>query len=173
MPGQAARVGDQTTHGGSITGPGEPTVLIGGKPAVRIGDMQACPMMSGTVPHGSTPIMQGVQSVLIGGKPAATSGDMAGPPCAGSIAVGCPTVLIGTDPPTNASQGEHKKEDMHEFYVVVKDAEGNILANEEFHFTAPDGSVINGQTNAQGEIYICNLSSGSCKLQIRDRQIEV
>lgn len=93
----AARVGDMTTHGGVITGPGCPTVLIGGRPAATIGDMQTCPMCDGTKPHVGGPVILGSMTVLIGGKPAARVGDTtqcAGPP--GTIAPpGCPTVLIG------------------------------------------------------------------------------
>ncbi len=37
----AACVGDTTSHGGTITGPGVATVMIGGKPAAVLGDMQA------------------------------------------------------------------------------------------------------------------------------------
>ncbi|HSR29229.1 MAG TPA: PAAR domain-containing protein, partial [Anaerolineae bacterium] len=53
MSKPAARMGDQTAHGGTIV-VGCPTVLIGGKPAARIGDMHTCPMVTpGTppVPH--------------------------------------------------------------------------------------------------------------------------
>jgi uncharacterized Zn-binding protein involved in type VI secretion len=94
----AARVGDMTVHGGVITGPGVPTVLIGGMPAATVGDMHTCPMVSGTVPHVGGPILPpGSATVLIGGKPAARVGDRAvctGPP--DSIAPpGCPTVQIG------------------------------------------------------------------------------
>jgi len=38
----AARVTDISTHGGTITGPGEPTVQIGGMPACVAGDMHVC-----------------------------------------------------------------------------------------------------------------------------------
>jgi uncharacterized Zn-binding protein involved in type VI secretion len=97
MPGMAARVGDTTSHGGTILPPGAPTVLIGGMPAARLGDMQVCPLVNGTVPHASTPIITpGAPTVLIGGKPAATVGCMTAPPCAASIAMGCATVIIGT-----------------------------------------------------------------------------
>jgi uncharacterized Zn-binding protein involved in type VI secretion len=94
----AARVGDMTSHGGAITGPGCPTVLIGGMPAARVGDMQACPMSDGPKPHGGGAILPpGSPTVLIGGMPAARMNDMtqcAGPP--GTIAGPCcPTVLIG------------------------------------------------------------------------------
>ncbi|MBN2007535.1 MAG: PAAR domain-containing protein [Anaerolineae bacterium] len=92
----AARMGDQTAHGGIITG-GCPTVLIGGKPAARVGDMHTCPMVDpGPKPHVGGPILPpGSTKVLIGGMPAARVGDMltcAGPP--DTIVVGCTTVLI-------------------------------------------------------------------------------
>ena len=92
----AARVGDMTSHGGSIVGPGCPTVLIGSMPAARMGDMHVCPMVTGFVPHVGGPIALGSATVMIGNMPAARVGDMAicvGPPA--TIALGCPTVLIG------------------------------------------------------------------------------
>ncbi len=98
MSKPAARMGDTTTHGGAIVA-GCPTVLIGGMPAARMGDMHTCPMVTPgvpPVPHVGGPITMGSATVLIGGQPAARMGDMAtctGPPDA--IAAGCPTVLIG------------------------------------------------------------------------------
>ncbi len=94
----AARVGDMTAHGGVITGPGVPTVLIGGMPAAVVGDLHTCPMVTGVVPHVGGPLMPpGVPTVLIGGRPAAIVGGMAtcvGPPDS-IIPPGCPTVMIG------------------------------------------------------------------------------
>ena len=98
MSKPAARMGDSTAHGGVIA-VGCPTVLIGGMPAARMGDMHTCPMATpGTppIPHVGGPIMLGSATVLIGGMPAARMGDMAtctGPP--DTIAAGCMTVLIG------------------------------------------------------------------------------
>ena len=98
MSKPAARVGDSTAHGGVIA-VGCPTVLIGGMPAARMGDMHTCPMATpGTppIPHVGGPIMLGSATVLIGSMPAARMGDMAtctGPP--DTIAAGCMTVLIG------------------------------------------------------------------------------
>ena len=95
----AARMGDPTAHGGSIV-LGFPTVLIGGQPAARVGDMHVCPMITPSVPpvpHVGGPVLPpGGVTVLIGGQPAARMGDMCvcvGPP--DSIIMGCPTVLIG------------------------------------------------------------------------------
>jgi len=72
--------------GGPITGPGCPTVLIGGLPAATIGDMCVCVGPPDTIAMGST-------GVLIGGKPAARMGDNTAH--GGVITLGCPTVLIG------------------------------------------------------------------------------
>ncbi|MFO0880185.1 MAG: PAAR domain-containing protein [Gemmataceae bacterium] len=73
--------------GGPITGPGCPTVLIGGLPAARETDLAVCvgpPDM----------IAMGCPTVLIGGLPAARMGD---PTEHGGVITGpCfPTVMIG------------------------------------------------------------------------------
>ena len=92
----AARVGDATAHGGTIT-VGFPTVLIEGMPAARVGDMHVCPMLNpGGVPHVGGPITTGSPTVFIGFMPAARLGDWVtcvGPP--DTIVTGAATVLIG------------------------------------------------------------------------------
>ncbi len=72
--------------GGPILPPGCPTVLIGGQPAARVGDMATCVGPPDTIAVGSG-------TVLIGGMPAARMGDMT--THGGIIVLGCPTVLIG------------------------------------------------------------------------------
>ena len=72
--------------GGPITGPGAPTVLIGGMPAAVVGDVCVCTGPPDTIAMGSG-------TVLIGGKPAARLGDTT--VHGGKIVMGCPTVLIG------------------------------------------------------------------------------
>lgn len=72
--------------GGPITGPGVPTVLIGGMPAAVVGDMLVC-----TGPPDV--IVKGSATVLIGGKPAARMGDSTAH--GGSVVAGLPTVMIG------------------------------------------------------------------------------
>jgi len=95
----AARVGDTTSHGTPLgPGPGSVNVLIGGMPAWRAGsDFHACPLASpGPVPHVGGVVAMGSTTVLINNLPAARQGDSiveSGPP--NSIAMGCPTVLIG------------------------------------------------------------------------------
>ncbi|GAA4587375.1 PAAR domain-containing protein [Planotetraspora phitsanulokensis] len=92
----AARVGDPTGHPGTISGPGAPTVLIGGMPAATVGTMHACafPAVPPAPPHPPTPLAgPGVPTVLIGGMPAAVVGDLTG--CGAPVVAGCPVVLIG------------------------------------------------------------------------------
>lgn len=90
----AARAGDPTGHPGVLTGPGCLTVLIGGTPAIRVGDLHTCSFPP-PPPHPPGPILPpGCPTVLIGGLPAARVGDLAvcGAPV---LPPGCPTVLIG------------------------------------------------------------------------------
>ena len=95
----AARITDMHTcpksepgpvpHVGGPTVSGEPTVIIGGEPAARVGDSLTCvgPLDS---------VSQGEPTVIIGGKPAARLGD---PTSHGGVLVaGCPTVIIGSKP---------------------------------------------------------------------------
>ncbi|MCH9659507.1 MAG: PAAR domain-containing protein [Bacteroidetes bacterium] len=72
--------------GGPVVGPGEPTVLIGGLPAARVGDMLVC-----VGPPDS--IVMGSATVLIGGVPAARMGDSTAH--GGEIVLGDVTVEIG------------------------------------------------------------------------------
>ena len=102
----AARMNDETAHGGTIV-LGEPTVLIGGEMAARVGDSQTCPMTTTEgVPHVGGAITSGSATVLIGGKAAARIGDgcdcVMGPDAPegteaipNTIATGEMTVLIG------------------------------------------------------------------------------
>jgi uncharacterized Zn-binding protein involved in type VI secretion len=96
----AARVGDPTSHGGAITGPGVATVLIGGRPAAVLGDETTCPIVEGVppnqVPHLGGPIVTASATVLIGGKRAARVGDAnAENGSSATIVAGAASVLIG------------------------------------------------------------------------------
>ena len=89
----AARVGDTTNHGGTVTGPGVPTVMIGGMPAAVMLDMHTCPLPPNTHQPTASPFTVGSATVIIGGKPALRAGDACA--CGASVVVGSPTVLIG------------------------------------------------------------------------------
>jgi uncharacterized Zn-binding protein involved in type VI secretion len=92
----SARIGDMHTcpmvnpgpvpHVGGPISLGAPTVIIGGMPAARVGDMCVCVGPPDTIAKGSG-------TVMIAGMPAARMGDMTAH--GGSIVVGLPTVMIG------------------------------------------------------------------------------
>jgi len=88
----AARVGDATTHPGVITGPGVPTVTIGGQPAAVVGDTHTCSFPV-PPPHPPTAIVSGSATVTIGGRSAARMSDTAA--CGATIISGAPTVVVG------------------------------------------------------------------------------
>lgn len=88
----AARVGDITNHGGTITGPGVSTVLIGGKPAAVAGDMHVCSLPPNVHQPTVSVFPMGSTGVLIGGKPAVRTTDVC--ICGAMAAVGEPTVMI-------------------------------------------------------------------------------
>jgi uncharacterized Zn-binding protein involved in type VI secretion len=93
----AARLFDMTVSGDPITGPGVPTVLIGGLPAAVVGDLVSGPNCVGAVITGSVTVLIGgrqaarVTSQVTGVNPSASgapASTVIGPP-------GAPTVLIG------------------------------------------------------------------------------
>ena len=72
--------------GGPISGPGAPTVLVGGLPLARATDMATCVGPPDAIAKGSA-------TVLVCGLPAARMGDQTAH--GGVIVGGLPTVLIG------------------------------------------------------------------------------
>lgn len=89
----AAKVGDTTNHGGTIVGPGEPSVLIGGAPAAVAGDNHVCSLPPNSHQPTVSPFPVGSTSVLIGGKPAIRVGDTC--ICGAASVAGEPSVMIG------------------------------------------------------------------------------
>ncbi len=117
----AARVGDSTVHGPPILGPGCPTVLIGNRPAWRLGgDTHTCPLINAPPPAGpGTPHLTGFATmgsftVMIGNMPAVRMGDMITEPGAiipfppinpiisgeFTVLIGGPTVVMSVNPIT-------------------------------------------------------------------------
>ncbi len=185
----AARIGDTTVHGGAIT-VGCPTVLIGGMPAARLGDMHVCPMVTpapAPIPHVGGPISLGSTGVFIGGMPAARMGDMcvcAGPP--DTIAMGCTTVLIGemgsgsssgggASSPGGASSAKAsaatavagtlspitKRE--HWIKVQFVDKAGLPLGGYPYSFTNTEGKEQHSTLGLDGSVVLDGIKAGQCK----------
>ena len=89
----AVRVTDTTTHGGTITGPGVPTVLIKSLPAAVVGDLHVCSLPPNVHQPTVSAFPAGSRSVLIQGRPALRTSDSC--LCGACAAVGEPSVQIG------------------------------------------------------------------------------
>ena len=74
--------------GGSITGPGVATVLIGNLPAAVLGDSCTCVGPPSTIIKGST-------TVMVQNRPAARLGDTTAHSGGTIVGPGMPTVMIG------------------------------------------------------------------------------
>jgi uncharacterized Zn-binding protein involved in type VI secretion len=86
-------MGDTTTHGGTIVGPGVATVLIGGMPAAVTGDTHVCSLPPNAHQPTASPFPSGSTSVMVGGVPAVRTTDAC--LCGAMAAVGEATVMIG------------------------------------------------------------------------------
>ena len=75
-----ARLGDATSHGGTIV-TGSTTVTVDGKPVVRMGDVHVCPLRG----HGLNSVVTGSARGLADGQPIAALGDQT---ACGAIIVG-------------------------------------------------------------------------------------
>lgn len=181
MPGKpAARVGDSTAHGGTISPPGVPMVLIGGMPAATVSDMHICPMVTpGTppIPHVGGNIVTTAASVLIGGKPPARVGDTTictGPP--GTIVVGCFTVLIGDggggggggssgSGETEGTSAAVELDELHYLNVKFVDKGGKPIQGVDYILKAPDGSTTRAPLS--GEIKKSGIAEGDYEIQLK------
>ena len=152
----AVTISSNTAHGGIITGPGAPTVLIGGKPASVMGDMHTCPLVNpGTPPppHVGGPVIATGVMVLICGKPATRMGDQAvcaGPP--DSCIMGDPMVLIGDGGGGGGGGGQAgsakraqgstaavEAVESHFLDVTFEDKGGKPITGVQYTITGPDG----------------------------------
>lgn len=187
----AARMGDMTAHGGALV-LGCPTVLIGGMPAARVGDMHVCPMLNPGLPpppHVGGPVAMGSPMVLIGGMPAARMGDMvvcAGPP--DTIILGCMTVLIGEGGSGSSSGGgggsagaaaaaasaATAQTDNNESFTKIEhwsefafaDSAGLPVSGLQYSITTPDGKESAGVLRLDGRVGRDALSKGQCTVEL-------
>ena len=178
----AARLGDTTAHGGAIVA-GAPTVLIGGQPAARQGDMHTCPLVNPGVPpppHVGGPALIGSPMVLICGQMALRMGDMAtcsGPP--DSVMAGCPTVLIGEGGagggggagPAGAAAsaalagGDPDSDEDHFLHLKFVDKKGNPVKGVKYDLKMPDNKKIEGTLG--GQIRKTGVKEGNYEIQLK------
>jgi uncharacterized Zn-binding protein involved in type VI secretion len=189
----AARLGDLTAHGGTVT-LGLPTVLIGKMPASTLGDMHVCPMCTGPVPHVGGPITLGSTGVMLGKKPSARISDITvcvGPPS--MPAMGCMTVLIGevgsgsqagsAASALAAAAAKTKAPKSLELFPLAEpgpgseshavecefvDSAGKPLSGVAYTLTDPDKKEIKGVSGSDGRAYHGGYAkAGGFKLKVK------
>lgn len=196
----AARVGDMHTcpmvdpgpkpHvGGPISGPGVPTVFIGGQPAAVVGDMATCTGPPDSLAMGST-------GVFIGGKPAARMGDNTAH--GGVITAGCPTVFIGevagaavaraggggagagtsggmssaaaaaqqSAAIAGTGEGEKKETETHWLDVKFVDKAEYPITGVGYEFTGTDGKKSTGRLAGDGKIRKDGIDPGNATVKL-------
>lgn len=141
----AARLSDPTScplpgHGTSPIAAGSPDVLFDGLPAARMGDASAC---------GGSLASAVIPTVLINGMPATTVGTVGSH--GNTVTAGSGTVIIGTSgggaaftaPAPVIFPGFDEQ-------FVLKDAQGNPIANQQYLLVRENGQQETGVTDAQG-----------------------
>lgn len=86
--GNVVRLGDSSSHGGSMISAGS-TVLVNGVPVCVDGDSHSCPIPD----HGVTSVTASSSVRSTGGKRVVKIGDGAG--CGAVITQGSPTLTVG------------------------------------------------------------------------------
>jgi hypothetical protein len=128
-------------------------VLIGGMPALRMGDMTTCAGPPDVVALGCPTVLIGE-----GGAGAASGG---GPPGAGSGAV-VAAHMSSAMAQTDNNESSTKEEHWIEFQFV--DKAGNPVSGVHYKFTDPDGNESHGVLRMDGTIRRDGISEGQCEV---------
>lgn len=91
----AARVGDMTATGDAITGPGVPNVMIMGMPACVMGDLVSGGVCVGSIIMGSVTVLIGGRPAVRMNDPVAGANPVTGVPVSTTVMGMGVTVLIG------------------------------------------------------------------------------
>lgn len=94
MPFPASRLTDVTATGDVITGPGAPTIIIGGMPCSCVGDMVSGAACVGSVTVGSPTVLAAGRPVTRMTSQVVGTNPVTGVPVSTVVALGAPTVLV-------------------------------------------------------------------------------
>jgi uncharacterized Zn-binding protein involved in type VI secretion len=147
----AARMGDPTAHGGTIT-LGCPTVLIGETSSGSAGSSSAPP--DSALNAGQNERMGSEANVMAQAiKSAAISGEMY---------VKVPITKMKK--PKNPVKQIPKSD----IACLLQDEDGTPMSDIKYEITLPDGSVRKGSTDSNGKISITGIPPGTCKVSFPD-----
>ena len=143
--------GDSTSHGGKVLAC-SPEHKVGGIPIARLGDMVSCPKCSGVYPI----VKVLPRGMSMGGKPPAFDGDKT---ACGATLIASQGVATAT--PTSGPGGQAGSLANHETtsdapgpyrgrFQALDETTGQPIPNHPYTIHASDGTVISGNTDAQG-----------------------
>jgi hypothetical protein len=145
----AARMGDQCVHGGAIV-VGCPTVLIG---------------EAGGGGAGSPPPPNSIVPKLINQQltPRPKPGKQTASSNSGSPS-SVPSSKSGSGNGPAVSSAAAKKVEKDSVHCSIKDESGKPLAGISYNLKKPDGSIIEGKSDAKGEINLSGINPGTCEI---------
>jgi uncharacterized Zn-binding protein involved in type VI secretion len=158
--------------GGPVLGPGVPTVMFEGQPAIVVGDGCICVGPPDFIQKGSQGVTAMGRAVARIGDATQHGGSLVGP--------GCLTVIVGeignasskgvAAVVASGTDGESKltSETASWIEVQMNDRGGFGVANTKFVLETPDGKVIHGVTDANGLGRVEGIPPGSHKISFPD-----
>jgi uncharacterized Zn-binding protein involved in type VI secretion len=178
MAGEIIRLGDKTSHGGTVL-EGSPADICMGKPIAYIGHKVQCPKCKGTFP-----IVQGALTTTFYGKGVALAGmktacgavliasqftdivEYGGGTAAASSSsrssqarAAGPSPLSGTA--CSPKQDETGDAQFDERFVLLDELTGEPLACTEYAIRRTSGAIEHGTTDAQGHTHLLSATASA------------
>lgn len=173
-------IGDKTSHGGTVVG-GAPTASTLNKKIARVGDKVTCPKC------GQNTIATGDNTMIIMGHPVARQGDKT---ACGATLISSQSVSVSghssgvgsstanaTASPSDASQADPRvprgnsagsgNRSYDRVFVIKNNQTGQPLPGAKYRLTLPDGTSVEGLTDAKGMTQrISGASQQSVKIEV-------
>ncbi|WP_322403880.1 PAAR domain-containing protein [Massilia luteola] len=161
MPARAIiRKGDATSHGGKVLEGWEHTNLYG-LPVAGLGHKVWCPKCK-----GNFPIVEGATNHVFGSVGTALEGMLTA--CGATLVASQHTATVDyggevrsdglNNRGTPAVDTREPEENFDRYFVLLDSATGKSLCQRSYAIRLPDGSSIEGTTDAQGHTKLCSAS---------------
>lgn len=161
MPARAIiRKGDTTSHGGKVLEGWEHTSLYG-LPIAGLGHKVWCPQCK-----GNFPIADGAQNHAFGTIGTALEGMLTS--CGAMLIASQHTATVDyagkaesnsrSHPEALSDQAKEPREEFDRYFVLCDSATGKPLRQRRYAIRLPDGSSVEGTTDAQGHTKVCSAS---------------
>ncbi len=159
--------------GGPVLGPGIPTVLFEGQPAIVVGDVCLCVGPPDLIQKGSAGVTVMGRAVARVGDPTQHGGSLLGPGCltviVGELGSGSGSPKPGAPAPGGTDDGSKLSEAKASWIEIqMNDRGGFGVANTKFQLETPDGQVIHGVTDGNGLGRVEGIQPGNHKITFPD-----